>query len=98
MQLMPAITEQLGVRDVFDARQNIEGGVRHLRRLLDRYGDFRLALAAYNAGEKVVESHGGVPPIRTTRNLLAGKRDVDGDGVDAPSEAPMSVAKGSPRP
>jgi soluble lytic murein transglycosylase-like protein len=37
------------VRDVFDARQNVEGGVRHLRRLLDRYDDFRLALAAYNA-------------------------------------------------
>jgi hypothetical protein len=55
------------VRDVFDARQNIEGGVRHLRRLLDRYGDFRLALAAYNAGEKAVESHGGVPPFSETR-------------------------------
>src|SRR5262249_21427080 len=52
MQLMPATAEQLGVRDVFDPRQNIEGGVLHLRRLLERYGDFRLALAAYNAGEK----------------------------------------------
>jgi soluble lytic murein transglycosylase-like protein len=67
MQLMPATAEQLGVRDVFDARQNIEGGVRHLRWLLDQYGDFRLALAAYNAGEKAVESHGGVPPFSETR-------------------------------
>jgi soluble lytic murein transglycosylase-like protein len=67
MQLMPATAEQLGVRDIFDARQNIEGGVRHLRWLLDRYGDLRLALAAYNAGEKAVESHGGVPPISETR-------------------------------
>jgi Transglycosylase SLT domain len=67
MQLMPATAEQLGVRDVFDARQNIEGGVRHLRWLLDRYGDLRLALAAYNAGEKAVESHGDVPPISEAR-------------------------------
>jgi hypothetical protein len=67
MQLMPATAAQLGVRDVFDARQSIDGGVRHLRQLLDRYGDVRLALAAYNAGEKAVESHGGVPPITETR-------------------------------
>jgi len=67
MQLMPATAQRLGVRDVFDARQNIEGGVRHLRELLDRYGDFRLALAAYNAGGKAVDLHRGVPPINETR-------------------------------
>ena len=67
MQLMPATAQRLGVRDVFDARQNIEGGVRHLRELLDRYGDFRLALAAYNAGGKAVDLHRGVPPIDETR-------------------------------
>jgi hypothetical protein len=151
---MPATAEQLGVRDVFDARQNIEGGVRHLRRLIDRYGDFRLALAAYNAGEKAVENHGGVPPISetrayvdrvlrfygnpeprppapratavaapggrslvryeapdgtivytnlptpslppSTRDLLAGKRDANGEGVDAPFEAPLAMAEATP--
>jgi soluble lytic murein transglycosylase-like protein len=67
MQLMPATAQRLGVRDVFDARQNIEGGVRHLRHLLDRYGDFRLALAAYNAGDKAVDLHRDVPPINETR-------------------------------
>jgi Transglycosylase SLT domain len=67
MQLMPATAQRLGVRDVFDARQNIEGGVRHLRELLERYGDFRLALAAYNAGDKAVDLHRGVPPINETR-------------------------------
>lgn len=67
MQLMPATAQRLGVRDVFDARQNIEGGVRHLRELLDRYGDFRLALAAYNAGDKAVDLHRDVPPINETR-------------------------------
>ena len=68
MQLMPATAAKLGVRNVFDVRQNIEGGVRHLRHLVDRYGgNLALALAAYNAGAEAVRRHGGIPPYAETR-------------------------------
>jgi soluble lytic murein transglycosylase-like protein len=72
MQLMPTTAAQLGVRDVFDVRQNIEGGVRHLRYLVDRYkGNLTLALAAYNAGVDAVARHGGVPPYAETQAYVA---------------------------
>ena len=72
MQLMPTTAAQLGVRDVFDVRQNIEGGVRHLRYLVDRYkGNLTLALAAYNAGVDAVARHGGVPPYTETQAYVA---------------------------
>lgn len=72
MQLMPATAAQHQVRDVFLPRDNIEGGVRHLRLLLDRYGgNVPLAVAAYNAGSQRVEDAGGVPPIPETREYLA---------------------------
>src|SRR5213593_4587968 len=68
MQLMPTTASQLGVRNVFDARQNVEGGVRHLRYLVDLYGgNLALALAAYNAGVEAVGRHGGIPPYAETR-------------------------------
>ena len=71
MQLMPATARRRGVWRAFEPRQNVEGGVTHLRYLLDRYnGDLRLALAAYNAGEGAVDSHGGVPPYRETQEYL----------------------------
>lgn len=72
MQLMPATAAQHGVRNVFLPRDNIEGGVRHLRMLLDRYGgNLTLTLAAYNAGTQRVEDAGGIPPIPETREFVA---------------------------
>jgi soluble lytic murein transglycosylase-like protein len=71
MQLMPETAAILGVRDPFDPRQNIHGGVRHLRALMERFSyDLRLAVAAYNAGEKAVVTFGGVPPYPETREYV----------------------------
>ena len=67
MQLMPSTAQQYDVKDPYDPQANIEGGVRHLRSLLDRF-DVSLALAAYNAGEAAVERFGGIPPYRETRD------------------------------
>src|SRR5262245_57407978 len=72
MQLMPATAALHQVRNVFLPRDNIEGGCRHLRMLLDRYGgNVPLAVAAYNAGTQRVEDAGGIPRIPETREYLA---------------------------
>jgi len=71
MQLMPDTASSLRVSDTFDPYENIDGGVRHLRRLMDRYrGNLPLVLAAYNAGEQAVMVYGGVPPYRETRRYV----------------------------
>jgi soluble lytic murein transglycosylase-like protein len=72
MQLMPATAARLGVRDIFDPRQNIEGGVKYIRILLNMFdGDVRLALAGYNAGEGAVLKYGrSVPPYRETQEYV----------------------------
>ena len=68
MQLMPATAEELGVVDALDPEENVEGGTRYLRQMLDAHGgDLPLALAAYNAGPEAVKRHGGVPPYRETQ-------------------------------
>ena len=72
MQLMPATAARLGVRDIFDPQQNIEGGVKYMRILLNMFdGDVRLALAGYNAGEGAVLKYGrSVPPYRETQEYV----------------------------
>jgi len=71
MQLMPATARELGVTDVLDPRQNVDGGSRYLRRMIDDHeGDLSLALAAYNAGPDAVRKYGGVPPYRETKDYV----------------------------
>jgi soluble lytic murein transglycosylase len=71
MQLMPDTARLHNVSDAYDPNENIEGGVRHLRMLLERYqGNLELSLAAYNAGAGAVEKHGGTPPYNETREYV----------------------------
>jgi soluble lytic murein transglycosylase-like protein len=88
MQLMPGTASMLGVEDSFDPRANIDGGVRHLRGLIDRFGTLPLALAAYNAGERAVLSHRGIPPYPETQDYVGRVlRFYAADGGVAPTPA-----------
>lgn len=71
MQLMPETARLYNIADAFNPTENIEGGVQHLRLLIDRYrGDLQLVLAAYNAGIQAVEKYGGIPPFAETREYV----------------------------
>ncbi len=70
MQIMPETSQELGLDAPFDAKKNLEAGIRYLRMLLNRFGDISLALAAYNAGPGNVEKYGGIPPFAQTRSYV----------------------------
>jgi len=85
MQLMPGTAKMLGVEDPFDPVQNLEGGIKYLSQLADKYnGDLTKTLAAYNAGPGRVDAYGGIPPFAETqkyvRSILAlYERNSEGD-------------------
>lgn len=71
MQLLPSTGKALGVTDLFDPRQSIEGGAAYLARQVARFGRYETALAAYNAGPQNVAKYGGIPPFEETRTYVA---------------------------
>jgi soluble lytic murein transglycosylase-like protein len=96
MQLVPSTASRFGVADVFNPVENIQGGARYLRYLLDLYhGNYPLALAAYNAGEAAVARYGGVPPYRETQNYVV---QVRKQLEKANKPAPVKPAPAAPKP
>lgn len=96
MQLIPATARRFGVKNTFDPRDNIEGGVRYLKYLKETFKDDRLALAAYNAGEGAVVKYGWIPPYPETRNYVhqVGKRygEAKKASADGAAQAPPPPA------
>jgi transglycosylase-like protein with SLT domain len=96
MQLMPATARLLGVQDSFDIGQNIDGGARHLRNLIDRYnGSLPLALAAYNAGAEAVARYGGIPRYAETQAYVARILQLVGRGDELAAAQGQVIANGS---
>jgi soluble lytic murein transglycosylase-like protein len=102
MQLMPDTARRFGVPNSFDPVENIQGGAKYLKYLLELYkGDYPRALAAYNAGEKAVARYGGIPPYAETRNYVVQvQRRIDAAKPAAPvqKEAPAKSPETAPGP
>ncbi|HSE48228.1 MAG TPA: transglycosylase SLT domain-containing protein [Terriglobales bacterium] len=93
MQLMPSTARSLQVSNPFDAKQNVDGGVRHLKKLLEDFdGDVTKAAAAYNAGAGAVNRNGGVPPYAETRQYVRRVNQLyTGSEPMKPASAPIRV-------
>jgi Transglycosylase SLT domain len=97
MQLMPSTARSLKVSNPFDPQQNVDAGVRHLRKLLDNYGgDIRLSLAAYNAGSGAVARSAGVPNFRETQNYVRRITDLYNGGSEHAVGTRLNVAVHDP--
>ena len=97
MQLIPTTGRRYGVRDFFDPQQNVEGGVRYLKFLLEKFkGNLDLSLAAYNAGENLVERLGRIPPIPETTNYVRKIRAIYKKSPATP-QPPVMIADETPR-
>lgn len=83
MQLMPQTAKEMGVDDPFNPRENILGGAKYLKKLLDMFGDVELAIAAYNAGPGNVQKYGGIPPFEETQNYVKKVMELWKQGIPA---------------
>ena len=95
MQLMPGTARKLNVTNPFDVHQNVDAGVKHFKQLLEDFkGDVKLSLAAYNAGEKAVTDHGGIPPYQETQNYVRQITRLYSGGLNiqfVPTRTPIKV-------
>jgi soluble lytic murein transglycosylase-like protein len=99
MQLIPETARRFGVTDVFNPEDNIRGGAKYLRYLLDLYGgSYPLALAAYNAGEAAVAKYGGIPPYAETQNyVILVRKELEAARRNAAAR-PVAAAPKAPEP